>query len=107
MNEMQTTEAVTIEQAPATPQATGVWPIPTETSAVLRDLDMACATVLQKIGDNEINYLAQKTMLMEDLRKRRTMFKQLLDDAARKAGLDIDKQNWTIDMRTMVLTRTS
>lgn len=92
---------------PASNPSDGVWALPPETAAVLRDLDAACGGVLQKIGTVEVDYMAAKMQLLEELRSRRAQFKTLVDDAARKAGLDIDKQRWTIDTRTMTLVRAS
>lgn len=92
---------------PKLPQDAGVWSIPTETAALLRDIDSNCASLLQKIGSLEVDYLAAKAQAVEELRTRRALFKNLVDETARKAGLDIDKQRWNIDTRTMMLVRAS
>lgn len=89
------------------PQMTGQWSIPSETAVVLRDLDDVCVLTLRRLGENEVEYLARKGALMDELRSRQAIFKKLLDDAARKAGLDIDKQHWALDMRTMTLKRSN
>jgi hypothetical protein len=93
--------------APLSPKEAGVWAVPPETAALLRDLDGACGALLQRIGAMEVEYLAAKYATMDELKSKRGLFKNLVDEAARKAGLDIDKSRWTIDARTMTLVRSS
>lgn len=92
---------------PLTPQEAGAWAIPPETAALLKDIDGACGNLLAKIGSLEVEYLAAKYSAMDELKSKRALFKNLVDEAAKKAGLDIDKQRWTIDTRTMTLVRAS
>lgn len=118
MNDGTNSTSQPSEQPPAVPPAAvaapppqqspaeaGVWAIPSETAAVLRDIDNACALALQKLGNAEVDYLTAKAALLEELKQRRMTFKNIMDDAARRAGLDIDKQRWRIDTRTMLLVR--
>lgn len=81
------------------------WPIPAETASVLRDIDASCGVVLQRLGQLEVDYLQTKEALVGELKARRAQFKTLIEDAARKAGLDVDKARWTIDTATMTLNR--
>ena len=83
------------------------WPIPPEAAGILRDVDLACASVLQKLGQLEVDYLTSRNQLLEELRGRRAQFKTLLDDTARKGGLDIETTRWNLDSRTMTLIRAS
>jgi hypothetical protein len=92
---------------PKSPQEAGVWAVPPETASLLRDLDVACGALLQKIGSMEVEYLAAKYATIDELKAKRGLFKNLVDEAARKAGLDIDKSRWSIDARTMTLVRSS
>lgn len=100
-------DTITPPAPPLSPQQSGVWSVPSDTAAVLRNLDAACSEVLQKLGAHEVEYVATKFAMMEDLKERRAIFKKLLDDAARRAGLDIDRQRWALDIRSLTLTRTS
>jgi hypothetical protein len=97
-------EAPVSEQAGA---AKHVWPVPPEAAGILRDVDLACSAVLQKLGSLEVEYLTSRSQLLDELRSRRTQFKTLLDDTARKGGIDIDRTRWQLDSRTMTLIRSS
>jgi hypothetical protein len=92
---------------PMSPSELGVWAVPPETAALLRDIDNACAGVLQKLGSIEADYVAAKQQALDELRARRNLYKNLMDEAAKKAGLDIDKSRWNLDTRTMTLVRAS
>jgi len=81
------------------------WEIPNETSVLLKQLDNTCQGVLLKIGNLEATYQAEKGALLEELRVRRQQFKTLLDDAAKKGGLDIEKQRWVMDFAKMALNK--
>ena len=100
-------EAAAPAPKPLTPQELGAWAVPPETAALLRDMDTACGSILQKIGSLEVDYMTSKLSALEELRTKRALFKNLVDEAARKAGLDIDKSRWNLDTRTMTLVRAS
>lgn len=72
---------------------------------MLRSLNGQCQGLLQKVGALEVDYLAAKQATLDELKTKRTLFKNVIDEAARKAGLDIDKSAWNLDMRTMTLVR--
>lgn len=93
--------------ASAAPTPTAAWSVPPEAAGILRDVDAACSGVLQKLGSLEVEYLTARGQLLDELRSRRAQFKTLLDDTARKGGIDIDGTRWHFDLRTMTLIRAS
>lgn len=108
MNDGQNgSEASATLAPPAAPQAPGLWPIPPETAELLRTLNTQTEALLQRVGSIEVDYLAAKQATLEDLKNKRVLFKNILDEAARKAGLDLDKTKWNLDPRNMTLIRVS
>lgn len=109
-SEMQTEAAPAVAPTaaiPIPPSQQAMWAVPPETADMLRNLNGHCQGLLQKVGALEVDYLAAKQAALEELKSKRMLFKSVLDEAARKGGLDIDKTTWNLDMRNMTLVRGS
>lgn len=92
---------------PEASQPQGLWAVPAETAELLRTLNSQCETILQRVGSLEVEYLAAKQTTLEELKTKRVLFKNILDEAAKKAGVDLEKSKWNLDMRNMTLVRAS
>lgn len=93
--------------APSATPPQPLWAIPAETAELLRNLNTQTDALLQRVGAIEVDYLAAKQTALEELKNKRVLFKSILDEAARKAGLDLEKSRWNLDPRNMTLIRVS
>jgi len=98
-------DTLTADVLPFTSAAQETWALPAETATVLRDIDTACGALLRELGDLEIDYLNRKQRLMGQIQSRRDQFQTLTVDAAKKNGLDTEKQRWELDAKNMQLIR--
>lgn len=83
------------------------WEIPAETAEELKKIDVACGDVLRRLGGLEADFMNNKQMLFEELAAVRGQFKATLDGAATKAGLDLKKERWALDLNAGTLQKAS
>lgn len=83
------------------------WRIPEDVQAALQQLDLEIRSKFSKLGMLEAEYLAEKNAIVADLDGRKRLKFDLINNAAKNAGLDIDKARWIFDELRMTLTRAS
>lgn len=91
-----------VVEAPKSP-----WRLPEDVQGALLQLDLEIRSRFTKLGTLEADYQSEKSAIMTDLDARRRLRFDLINSAAKKAGLDIDKARWLFDEQRMTLTRAS
>jgi hypothetical protein len=82
-----------------------VWALPTESAGLLQTVEKDCTDLLVKIGSLEADYASTKLDLLERLQAKRDLFNSVLLEAAKKGGLNLDRERWVLNSKEMSLVR--
>jgi len=88
-----------------TVEATPSHVLPEETQAKIKSLDHACDMLAQQLGYLQMNFRREENAVLMEIQKIHAQQRELVNAAAKAAGLDVEKHKWLFDANAMTLTK--
>jgi len=82
------------------------WTLPAKVQEEYRLRDEGVREALLQLGGLEAEYAANKNAVLAEVEKRAKARMDVLTSAAKDAGIDVDNEKWTLDTKSMVLSKT-
>lgn len=84
---------------------TTTWKLPEDVQEGFKKAQGDLQEALLRLGTLEADFHAAKMGLMMEIEKRAKARMDLVTNAAKDAGLDTEKQRWTLDLKNMTLVK--
>lgn len=81
------------------------WTLPASVQEEYRKQDAAVMDATLRLGSLEAEYLAAKNQLVTDLGNKQKARIEVVQKAAKDAGLDLENEVWTLDVKAMTLQK--
>lgn len=81
------------------------WTLPAAVQEEYRAADDGVRDMTLRLGTLEAEYVSAKSAVMAELDKRLKARVDVLTQAAKSAGLDVDNEKWTLNVKTMTLNK--
>lgn len=86
-------------------ETVSTWTLPAAVQEEYRAMDEAVREMALRLGTLEADYVSTKNAVLAELDKRLKARVDVVTKAAKDAGLSVDSEKWTLNVKTMTLNK--